>query len=43
MKTSNQCLLAGTAAFIHGLLPFLFETTASDTIRKIYHRQNTLR
>lgn len=25
---------------IHGVLPFVFETTASDTIRKIYQRQN---
>lgn len=39
-KTCRQCFLAGTAAMIHGVLPFVFETTASDTIRKIYQRQN---
>ena len=40
LKTSGQSLFAGTAAMVHGVLPFLFETTASDTIRKMYRRQN---
>jgi hypothetical protein len=38
--TTRQCFAAGTAALIHGIFPFLFETTASDTIRVIYRRQN---
>jgi hypothetical protein len=39
-RTSRQCFLAGTAALIHGVLPFLFVTTASDAVREMYRRQN---
>ena len=30
--------MAGGAALIHALLPFLFETTASRIIRELYER-----
>lgn len=39
-KTAVECFHAGAAAIIHGVLPFLFEHTASDKIRKMYSRQN---
>ena len=42
MKTGAQSLFAGTTAMVHGVLPFLFETAASDTIGKIYRRQNPI-
>lgn len=29
---------AGIACFIHGFLPFLFTTTAKDTIMRLHHR-----
>ena len=40
VKTSGECFLAGLTALIHGFLPFLFETTASDLVRNMYKRQN---
>jgi hypothetical protein len=40
LKTSRECLLAGLAALLHGFLPFLFKTAASDIVRKVYKRQN---
>jgi len=41
MKTCVECFMAGTAAMIHGFVPFLFETTASRTVKKIYLRQTS--
>jgi hypothetical protein len=35
-KTSGELLLIGAALFIHGLLPFLFTTTASWRIARLY-------
>ena len=29
---------AALAAFVHALLPFLFQTTASQTVRRLYER-----
>lgn len=29
---------AGSAAMVHGLLPFLFETTASSTVKRLHAR-----
>jgi hypothetical protein len=29
---------AGLACLLHGLLPFLFTTTGSDTVRRLYDR-----
>jgi hypothetical protein len=40
LLTSIECFVAGLAALLHGLLPFILETTASDKIREIYKRQN---
>ena len=33
-------LLAGLAALIHAILPFLFETTASRIITRLYNRMH---
>ena len=33
-------LLAGLAALIHAILPFMFETTSSKTITKLYNRMH---
>ena len=33
-------LLAGMAALVHAILPFLFETTASRIITKLYNRMH---
>jgi hypothetical protein len=33
-------LLAGMAALIHALLPFLFEKTASTIINRLHHRMH---
>lgn len=33
-------LLAGLAALIHAILPFMFETTASRIITKLYNRMH---
>lgn len=35
IKTSATLLFSGFALFIHGLLPFLFTTTASANIKKL--------
>ena len=32
---------AGTACLLHGLLPFAFEHTASDTVRRLEARMTT--
>jgi hypothetical protein len=37
-KFSGQLFLAAFAALIHAVLPFLCETTASRTVRKLYER-----
>ena len=31
-------LVGGVAALLHGLLPFLFQTTGGDTVRELYAR-----
>lgn len=36
IKTSATLLFSGFAIFIHGLLPFLFTTTASANIKRLY-------
>lgn len=33
-----RMVVAGVACVIHGLLPFLFTTTGSDTIRRLHDR-----
>ena len=35
---AGQLVLAGLAALIHSLLPFLFETTASRIVEKLHAR-----
>ena len=35
---ASKLFMAGGAALIHALLPFLFETTASRIIRELYER-----
>lgn len=35
---AGKLFLAGSAAFIHALLPFMFKTTASGIIRQLYER-----
>jgi len=35
---AGQLFLAAGAALIHALLPFLFESTASTIIRRLYER-----
>lgn len=35
---AGKLFLASSAAFIHALLPFMFETTASGIIRQLYER-----
>jgi hypothetical protein len=35
---ASRLFMAGGAALIHALLPFLFETTASRIIRELYER-----
>ena len=37
-RFSATLFLAGGAAFVHALIPCLFEKTASDLIRKMYYR-----
>ncbi len=34
-KYAFKLLLAALAGFIHGILPNLFETTASDTVKRL--------
>lgn len=36
----SALLLAGMAATVHALLPFLFETTASQIVRRLHARIN---
>jgi hypothetical protein len=31
----SKCIYAGCILFIHGIFPFLFEHTGSDTIKKL--------
>ena len=38
MTFSLKLFGAGLAALVHAFLPFLFEKTASDAIRKMYAR-----
>ncbi|HEY6632097.1 MAG TPA: DUF6356 family protein, partial [Rhizobiaceae bacterium] len=35
---ASRLFLAGGAALIHAILPFLFETTASSIVRELYER-----
>ena len=35
---ASKLFLAGGAALVHAIIPFLFETTASTHIRDLYHR-----
>lgn len=35
---ASRLFMAGAAALIHALLPFLFETTASSIVRELYER-----
>jgi hypothetical protein len=37
-KFSGQLFLAGFAALIHAMLPFLFEKTAGNLIKDMYQR-----
>jgi hypothetical protein len=43
MGFATRLLLAGFVCAIHALLPFLFEKTASNAIRKLYSRMVTNR
>ena len=36
LRFGARLVCAGTAAFVHALFPALFETTASDTVKKIH-------
>lgn len=36
LRFSSRLLLAGLAALVHALLPFCFEKTAGNMIRKLY-------
>lgn len=38
-----RMIVAGVACFLHGLLPFLFRTTGSSTIRQLHERMVTHR
>lgn len=38
LGVSGQLLVASLAAFVHAVLPFLFETTAGRTIRALHTR-----
>ena len=35
---ASRLFMAGGAAFIHAVLPFMFETTASRIVRELYER-----
>ena len=35
---ASRLFLAGGAAIVHAILPFLFETTASRIVRELYER-----
>lgn len=34
-RYAGNCLKAGTMAFVHGLVPGLFQTAASDLVKKL--------
>ncbi len=36
MRFGARLIFAGAAAFVHALIPALFETTASDTVKAIH-------
>lgn len=38
MSFAGWFILAGTAAFVHALVPALFETTASRILKKLNHK-----
>ncbi|GLQ34702.1 hypothetical protein GCM10007939_09850 [Amylibacter marinus] len=38
LRFSGWLILAGMAALLHALLPFLFEKTASNIINTLHHR-----
>jgi hypothetical protein len=38
LKVSGALMVAGTACFVHALLPFLFEDTASQTVATLHAR-----
>ncbi len=38
LKFGMTLLIAGLAAIVHAFLPFLFEKTASTTVKRIYPR-----
>lgn len=42
-RFGGRLLLASLACFVHGLLPFLFTTTGSSTIRALYGEMVTHR
>lgn len=35
---ASRLFMAGGAALVHALLPFMFETTASTIVRELYER-----
>ena len=39
---SASCLYAGITALIHGFIPALFQTAASEKVDELYNRQRTL-
>ena len=42
-KFSASMISAGIACFVHGLFPFVFVTTGSSTVRRLYDRMVTNR
>jgi hypothetical protein len=38
LSFAGPLLLAGLAALVHAILPFLFTTTASATVKRLYAR-----
>jgi hypothetical protein len=42
-KFSASMISAGFACFVHGLFPFVFVTTGSSTVKKLYDRMVTHR
>jgi len=42
-RFSLSMVSAGIACFVHGLFPFVFVTTGSSTVRKLYDRMVTNR
>jgi hypothetical protein len=37
---ASRLFMAGGAALVHAVLPFMFETTASSIVRELYERTN---